>query len=155
LFCAWERPEGKVLVLTVNLDQGDLPLRTAFPILASNALAWFAGGRGELREALATGATTEVALPSGGEQYLPRAPDGSPREPPAGAAKATVGPLDQVGVWAVVPEGPDAPPVQEIACNLASAAESDLRPPEGLPAPAAEGGIAAGLLGRPVWFYLL
>jgi hypothetical protein len=45
--------------------------------------------------------------------------------------------------------------VQEVACNLTSAAESDLRPPEGLPAPAAEGGAAASLLGRPVWFYLI
>src|SRR5438445_4284086 len=50
LYCAIERSEGKVLVLTVNLDQGDLPLRTAFPIMATNALAWFAGERGELRE---------------------------------------------------------------------------------------------------------
>ena len=39
LYCAIERPEGKVLVLTVNLDQGDLPFRTAFPIMATNALA--------------------------------------------------------------------------------------------------------------------
>src|SRR5207244_12218198 len=121
-------PEGKVLVLTVNLDQGDLPLRTAFPILASNALAWFAGGRGELREALAIGATTEITLPSGGGEYLLRAPDGATRKLPAGAAKVTVGPLDKVGVWAVVPAGEGAMPVQEIACNLASAAESDLRP---------------------------
>jgi hypothetical protein len=155
LYCAWERPEGKVLALTVNLEQGDLPLRTAFPILASNALAWFAGGRGELRESLATGATTEVTLPSAGSQYLLRAPNGATRKLPTGVTKTTVGPLDQVGVWAVVPEGPNAPPVQEVACNLTSAAESDLRPPEGLPAPAAEGGAAASLLGRPVWFYLI
>jgi hypothetical protein len=155
LYCAWERPEGKVLLLTVNLDQGDLPLRTAFPILASNALAWFAGGRGELREALATGATTEVTLPATGGPFLLRAPDGQTRKLPADVAKATVGPLDKVGVWAVVPDGPDAAPVQEIACNLASAAESDLRPPEGLPAPTTEGSSVAGLLSRPLWFYLI
>ncbi|HEY1380544.1 MAG TPA: BatA and WFA domain-containing protein [Gemmataceae bacterium] len=155
LYCAWDRPEGKVLALTVNLDQGDLPLRTAFPILAGNALAWFAGGRGELRESLATGATTDVALPSSGGTFVLRAPDGGTRPLPAGVTKATVGPLDRVGVWAVIPEGPDAVPVQEIACNLANAAESDLRPPEGLPAPAEAGGAAAGLLGRPVWYYLV
>jgi hypothetical protein len=155
LYSSWERPEGKVLALTVNLDKGDLPLRTAFPILASNALAWFAGGRGELREALATGATTEVMLPKTDGSFLLRAPDGSTRKLPAGTAHVTVGPLDQVGVWAVVPEGPDAAPVQEIACNLASAAESDLRSPEGLPAPAVEGGAVASLFGRPVWFYLI
>src|SRR5262249_14573806 len=47
LYAAFERPEGKMAVLTVNLDKGDLPLRTAFPILSMNALAWFAGNRGE------------------------------------------------------------------------------------------------------------
>ena len=50
-----DRPEGKVLVLTVNLDKGDLPLQTAFPILAMNALGWFTGSQGELRESLPTG----------------------------------------------------------------------------------------------------
>ncbi len=57
-----ERPGLKVLLLTVNLDEGDLPLRTAFPILMANALNWFAENRGELREALPTGAITEVEL---------------------------------------------------------------------------------------------
>ena len=64
LFSALERPEGKVLILSVNLDKGDLPLRTAFPILATNALNWFAGARGELREAYATGAIAEITLPT-------------------------------------------------------------------------------------------
>ena len=57
-----ERPGQKVLLLTVNLDEGDLPLRTAFPILMMNALNWFTENRGELREALPTGAITEVDL---------------------------------------------------------------------------------------------
>ena len=57
-----ERPGLKVLLLTVNLDEGDLPLRTAFPILMMNALNWFTENRGELREALPTGAITEIEL---------------------------------------------------------------------------------------------
>ena len=60
LYFAIERPSGKVLVLTVNLDEGDLPLRTAFPIMVTNALAWFAGHRGDLRESLATGCVSEL-----------------------------------------------------------------------------------------------
>ena len=52
LYFSLKRPAGDLLVLTVNLDRGDLPLRTAFPILMSNALSWFAGtkpssGRGQ------------------------------------------------------------------------------------------------------------
>jgi von Willebrand factor type A domain/Aerotolerance regulator N-terminal len=51
LYCACESPRGKVLVLTVNLDEGDLTFRTAFPILVTNALTWFAGRGAELQEA--------------------------------------------------------------------------------------------------------
>jgi hypothetical protein len=144
-----------VLVLTVNLDQGDLPLRTAFPIMATNALAWFAGEKGELREALAAGATTEVTLPTRSGEFLLRAPDGRTRRLPPGVGKTTIGPLDQCGIWKVVPDEPDAKPLVEIACNMANATESDIRPPESLPGAAAEGGVAAGFMGRPIWFYLI
>ncbi len=37
LYASIDRPEGKVLVLTVNLEKGDLPLQTAFPIMVANA----------------------------------------------------------------------------------------------------------------------
>jgi hypothetical protein len=164
LFCAVERPQGKVLVLTVNLDQGDLPLRTAFPILATNALAWFSGNRGELREALAAGAVTEVDLSAKADlpsELLLRAPDGSTRKLPAKGGKVTVGPLDQCGVWSIAAAASGAKadeevkPLHEIACNLASRAESDLRPPEGLVAKEDDAPLTAGLAGRPVWFYLI
>src|SRR5262249_44189661 len=55
LRATFDRPAGKVVVLTVDLDKSDLPLQTAFPILMSNALAWFTGGRDDLRESLASG----------------------------------------------------------------------------------------------------
>jgi hypothetical protein len=156
LLVALERPEGKVLILTVNLDKGDLPLRTAFPILATNTLGWFAGGRGELREAVAAGAITDVTLPEiKGSQYLLRSPGGQTRKLPPEVQRTTIGPLDQCGVWSIVGETPGAAPIQEIACNLASRAESDLRPPEELPSLGAEPERAMGFAGRPIWFYLL
>jgi hypothetical protein len=159
LYCAIDRPEGKVLVLTVNLDLGDLPLRTAFPILTMNALAWFSGNRGELRESLAAGAVAEVALPEkAGSELLLWAPDGTSRKLPAGVSRTTIGPLDQVGIWGIAAASPDgkpaATPVYEMACNLASRAESDVRPPETLAARADEP-VAAGWGGQPLWFYLL
>jgi hypothetical protein len=156
LLCLLDRPDGKVLVLTVNLDRGDLPLRTAFPILATNALAFFAGGRGELREALAAGAVTEIALPDKqGDEFLLRSPDGQTRKLPPNVKKTTIGPLDQCGLWAIVPNVAGAAPVQEIACNLANRAESDLRPPESLASTGVEQAAALGFAGRPLWFYLL
>jgi hypothetical protein len=145
-----------VLILTVNLEKGDLPLRTAFPILVTNTLGWFAGGRGELREALAAGSITEVVLPETAEaQYLLRGPDGQTRKLPPGVARTTVGPLDQCGVWSIVADTPGATPIQEIACNLANREESDLRPPESLPSLGEEPARAMGFAGRPIWFYLI
>jgi hypothetical protein len=160
---------SKVLVLTVNLDQGDLPLRTAFPIMATNALAWFAGHRGELRESLASGAITEVELTgdrtSKAESTLAEnnvlvAPGGERRALPAGLAKTTVGPLDKCGVWKIVPavDGNDPSvekPLLELACNLANRQESDVRTPEALLEKQTPTTVTAGLLVRPVWFYLV
>jgi hypothetical protein len=155
LYAALERPEGKVLVLTVNLEKGDLPLRTAFPILMTNALAWFTANRGELREALAAGSTTEVELPNGVSDLQLWPPAGEGRKLVGGVTKTTIGPLDRCGIWSIAAQRPDAdhPPPLEIACNLASRSESDLRPPEDLVASPET--VTAGLGMRPIWFYLL
>jgi von Willebrand factor type A domain/Aerotolerance regulator N-terminal len=152
LYLAFDRPEGKVLVLTVNLDQSELPLRTAFPILAGNALTWLAGYRDELREAVPTGAVVEVALPTAAGELQLWAPDGRARRLPGGGTQVTVGPLDQCGVWRIAADA-DGPAVAEVACNLASAQESNLRPTETWeeqPEPP-----VGGLLWKPVWFYLV
>jgi hypothetical protein len=157
LLCTFDRPEGKVLVLTVDLDKSDLPLQTAFPIMVSNALAWFVGGQGELRESLAAGAVTEVELsaPGKGERRLV-SPDGRSRALPDGPTRATLGPLDRCGIWTVSrasePGKATVPPL-ELACNLASLQESDLRPADGLEARTARAGLGFGA--PPVWFGLI
>ena len=175
LFFAVNRPEGRVLVLTVNLDKGDLPLRTAFPITVANALHWFAGSKGDLRESLAAGSLATVssndfARPAKGQALVLRSPAGDLKPLPANSERMTIGPLDQCGVWSILEESTQASqsgktppgsesmstPLLEIACNLASAAETDVRPPEELLA--AKTGVSpvlSGLGSRPVWFWLL
>jgi hypothetical protein len=154
LLATFDRPSGKVVVLTVDLDKSDLPLQTAFPILVSNALAWLAGGRDDLRESLASGSLAEVDLPPGRAGLVLRAPDGSTRPLPGAGARATVGPLDRCGVWGVVRAGGrDGPPVAEVACNLASPVESELRAPPGVRPGRLR--TASGFGGRPAWFYLV
>jgi hypothetical protein len=171
LYFSIERPGGKVLVLTVNLDQGDLTFRTAFPIMVTNALGWFAGQAGELRESLAAGAVTEVVLPAASdtaEQPLVlRSPSGLTRPLPAGLAKTSIGPLDEGGVWSIQAAGSVSPPASgnkgtrsvpvtlELACNLSNRAESDLRVPEKLLAAEPEATAAANWFARPLWFYLI
>ena len=177
LLATIERPGQKVLLLTVNLDEGDLPLRTAFPILMMNALNWCTEHRGELRESLPTGAITEIELtrraggvsppvggltgdaqPTGGLTPPARleliAPDGRRSALPVQSGRLSLGPFDQCGVWRVVADEGDAT-LLELACNLADRNESDVRVPkseETTPASV----VSAGLLGnRPVWFWLI
>jgi len=178
LFFAVNRPEGRVLVLTVNLDKGDLPLRTAFPITVANALHWFAGNKQDLRESLPAGSlamvsSNDFARPVKGQTLLLQTPTGDLKPLPVHAERMTVGPLDQCGVWKIVEEsslsvmknGADGSgaateegpaPLLEIACNLASAAESDVRPPEDLlAANVIASPVMAGLGSKPIWFWLL
>jgi hypothetical protein len=178
LFFAVNRPEGRVLVLTVNLDKGDLPLRTAFPITVANALHWFAGNKQDLRESLAAGSlatisSSDFAHPAKSASLLLKNPAGELKPLPA-IERMTIGPLDRCGVWSIVEDpgstepGKDTTtmpgdktqagesPLLEIACNLASATESDVRPPEELLTNSTTTSpVLAGLGSRPVWFWLL
>ncbi len=168
IFAAVNRPEGKVLVLTANLTEGDLAFRTAFPILVSNAVGWFSGNAGELRESLATGNTTEIDLStiskpaSSAADKTPHvllSPRGVSRPLPEAADKITVGPLETCGVWQVAaaasaPSDGTETPLLELACNLANATESDLRTPESLKEHEVPLPMAAALFSRPIWFYL-
>jgi hypothetical protein len=167
LYFAIEQPGRKVLVLTVNLDQGDLTFRTAFPIMATNALSWFAGQSGELRESLAAGAVTElpVHVVDGTEALVCKTPSGKTLALPVGSSKAVIGPLDECGIWSLVCEQPAANsstsdgtrnvPTMEVACNLANRMESDLRAPESLLKTQPAVALAATWFARPIWFYLI
>jgi hypothetical protein len=161
LYFLHTREGHKLLLLTVNLDRGDLALRTAFPIMITNALGWFAGQSGELRESLASGAITEVELPTSPPRTLVLlAPSGETRPLPSGLPRATIGPIDQCGIWRVQPAAdPGAQkavvPILELACNLASRTESDVRVPEKLTNNHVTASLAGGWLTRPIWFYLI
>ena len=165
--------QGKILIWNATLDEGDLPLRTAFPILISNAIQWFAGDPGSWREAYATGtaatvtadvtrnasAQPAVATDVGADYHLVR-PDGSTTPLARPAPDWTIGPLDQAGVWRVerhIAAAVDADAgagtrvtVAEVACNLASRSESDVRV-----APSAIRDVAGpGSGGWPLWILL-
>ena len=152
----------KLLLLTVNLDRGDLALRTAFPIMITNALGWFAGQEGELRESLASGAIAEIELPQVDEGTLAiKSPQGTLQQLPAGLTEATIGPLDECGIWSVEAVGKDGQSTEttkslvELACNLSNRQESDLRVPEALLDSRESASLAGGWFTRPLWFYLV
>ncbi len=152
----------KLLLLTVNLDRGDLALRTAFPIMITNALGWFAGQAGELRESLASGAVAEVDLPTDQSTALVlKTPSGESRLLPSGLTRTTFGPLEECGIWRVeklseeTPETNESAPLLELACNLANRGESDIRVPEVLAKTRSPVSLAGGWFTRPIWFYLV
>ena len=173
LFFAVNRAEGKVLVMTGNLDKGDLPLRTAFPIFVGNALHWFAGNKSDLRESLATGSVMTVtandfASPPRENQLVLINPSGLRRNLPMTVDKTTFGPLDQCGVWRIEEEQSPSiksstetgtvsvtAPLMEIACNLSNSMESDIRPTvELLSEKTTPSPMLSGFGSRPIWFWL-
>lgn len=168
LYASIKRASGKLLVLTVNIDQGDLAFRTAFPIMVTNALGWFAGQSGELRESLAAGAVAEVHFPASakaGDRLFLVSPSGVQRPLPPSVEKANIGPLDECGVWSIrraaaneqAGESQSASPaLVELACNLSNRAESELRAADATTAPDyLAAGFAGGWMTRPFWFYLI
>ncbi|MBC7967253.1 MAG: hypothetical protein H7Z17_15165 [Fuerstia sp.] len=181
-----KRPEGKCLVLCVNLDHSDLAFRTAFPIMVANSLGWFSGSTGELQPSLPIGAVTSVTIDdmaTTAEDLELLSPDGSTspvvvttREdlrtvtpaatnssPVDASSEITIGPLNEVGVWSVVhslrdPQTKaDSPEtvLAEVAVNLASDRETDLRPLKDLTESPHTQLASAGWFSRPAWFYLI
>jgi hypothetical protein len=131
-------PDSELVVLTANLKESDLPLRTVFPLLLSNTLNWFfptketgvtsvsagelfqlrpAGQAGPVADSLATGTT--LASPTGKRQVFNTEADG------------LLGPLEQTGIWQVVPTEVDqTQPANEplrLACNMTNPRESNLK----------------------------
>lgn len=158
-----KRSGGKCLVLSADINEGDLAFRTAFPIMVTNSLGWFAGQTGELRESLVTGSIAKVELPDAGSQSTVELTLSSP----GGASQVlsvrglqeasylSIPPLDECGVWTIGNGtiASDAAPIVELAVNLANESETDLRTPAELLKDEPQI-LVAGWFTRPIWFYL-
>ena len=156
-------PERNVLVLSADLSRSDLPLRTAFPILVSQALIHFRSSGGGLEKAYSTGEVVRVSLAdlrmrSDMDQVILRSPSGVEQPLPikSGSDKSGVvslGMLPECGVWELYEPDGEAP-VLRIACNLTNSETSNLRYADasfyaGTPDTAA---LRSGI--RPIWFWL-
>jgi hypothetical protein len=157
-----KRSGGKCLVLSVDINEGDLAFRTAFPIMVTNSLGWFAGQIGELRESLATGSMTEVGVADAdvesASEFLLLSP--SLESQPLTVRGTVDNPhlsipsLDECGVWSIARgTSDDAVPLIDLAVNLANDAETDLRAPAELMTEEPQT-LIAGWFTRPIWFYL-
>ena len=142
--------ETSCVVLSVSLSDGDLPMRTVFPLLVSNVVQWFTGNTGISTAGIRTGAKATVALPANWnsdptksmtEVFL-RSPQGDTRtavrREGIGRSSSTIElpSLKEQGVWNMSVARPQAgrkkqsnngDSVVKIPVNLASQQESDLR----------------------------
>lgn len=172
-----KRTRGRCLVLSVDINEGDLAFRTAFPIMVANAMGWFAGRSGELRPSLSTGAMTVVdgtsASADRARQYELLSPSGTRHaleasELGTGAlseqqVRLTIPPLAECGIWSVFAKDqfrentkkdrPTALPTAQLAVNLASPEETDVRTPADRITQSQQTQLA-GWFTRPIWYYL-
>ena len=164
LYARIRRDKGDVLVLAVDLANGDLPLRTSFPIMITNALNELSGNIDRSQLAIVAGKSEMVELPDYLQATDSALPDNLRIEAPDGeVALATVvdgrlaNKLDQIGVWNVRATQDSATDNSEsewlIACNLVDRNESDLR--VGDHADSGQAVEVSSSTSRPAWFYLL
>ncbi len=66
------RSSGDVIVLNVDLDQSDLPLKIAFPVLMKNSLEFLMGLDGELTYSVPSGQVASVRLPPSQREVNPQ-----------------------------------------------------------------------------------
>lgn len=209
VYASLRRPNGRCLVLSINLDRSDLAFRTAFPILVANSLGWFSGASGEMQTSMTTGSVRSLAVATNHPYLRSVSPAnaGRSRQPVesstnpnslapqlrdvSGAGRVTtvkvqlaspssqtsevllqtavetettsttVGPLNECGIWKLMPpETSDAnlaghASLAEVAVNLASDRETDLRPLDQLKSSAVTETTRSGWFSRPLWFYLI
>jgi len=152
LYLQFVADHQQTLVLTADLNQGDLSLRTAFPILMSQALTYFRNSE-ELQKAYSTAEPVKLMLQTEHVQVILRSPSGREENFPCHDGSVFLGRLGESGVWTVL-EPESGRILSRIACNLFSVSESNLRLIAEVPAPVATEPEVASFFLRPIWSYL-
>lgn len=100
LLLAGEVAGRRVVILTFSLQQSDLPLRPAFPILMANLVTYLAPGLGGLVPAeLAAGDALAISTPPGVNRLRLAGPSGEETSLPVEAGRATLSALEQPGLY--------------------------------------------------------
>ena len=164
LFVRFPRPDGDVVVLNISLDDSDLPLRTAFPILLGNTIAAMSGSTQDIAHAVPTGTAVRFRGQWGGDEADSMeltGPSGTSVRAIRSGEQWIVAPLTESGVYTLTTPSDSeadqssaaAAAVPVLACNLFDAVESDLRP-TATDASAALSIQRSGR-GRPVWWQVV
>lgn len=127
LVVAGERDGQRLLYFGWNLLESDMPLRVAFPIIVSNAVAWLTGTERAIGGGIAvrTGQQFALAIPEGGAKTLAlQKPDGERVSVDASSGLARLRMVDLVGDYTLT--GLKSPVV--LSANMLNEEEGDVAP---------------------------
>lgn len=129
LLLAGEVEGRRVVILPFALQQSDLPLRPAFPIIMANFITYLAPGAASLLPVdVVPGQTLSLSLPAAVNQLRLVAPDGATATVAAEAGRVTLPPLIQPGLYHITFEPGDALPPATLAVNFFNPLESNIAP---------------------------
>jgi len=149
LYLQFVSENQRTLVLTADLDQGDFALRTAFPIMITQALVYFRNSE-ELQRAYSTAERVKLTVQTEKTQIVLRSPSGKEELFPCQDGVVSLGILGECGVWTIL-EPDTGQEITQIACNLFHATESNLRSATVSVQSETE---SDTLFVRPIWYYL-
>ena len=126
LVLAGERHGGRVLYLTFDPLQSDLPLRVAFPVMLLNAATWMTEGIGgsDVGGLVATGSSYTLPVPGEEPTVKVVKPSGKTLDGTVAAGLLRFNGVDEAGIYHVELPGERV----SFAANLASRRESRIAP---------------------------
>lgn len=159
LLLAGETAGRRVVILTFDLHDSDLPLRIAFPVLMANITSWLSPGQAlAFSGSLAPGRPAALSPAAGASALLVQKPDGEQRILTADEEQTILfEETDQLGIYTVIArEGAGDRIAGRFAVNLFAPQESSIAPAATLSlVQRGEEAAAAGDVGRrELWPWL-
>lgn len=154
LIVAGRRNGYRMVALTFDPRQSDLPLRVAWPLLLLNSIDWFVEENdSDTFSSYRTGETWQLPVPAGAEEARIVDPDGRERSVPVVDGRAVYAGTD-TGFYTLRTPGSD----ETFAVNLGPVDESIIEPRESLELAGTKAGTvteARAGLRKELWLYLV
>lgn len=129
MLLAGEQSGRRIGVLGFALQNSDLPLQIAFPVLMANLVGYLAPGQGSDAAQLQPGQPLVVPVPPDATRVTVTNPAGNVAELTPQNNQALYGDTDALGVYTISIERPNADPLaRATAVNLQNAGESRVAP---------------------------
>jgi len=130
LLLAGEHGGYRIVIVTFDLHDSDLPLQIAFPVLIANITGWLSPGRAfDAPGSLRPGDPVQITPGASTTAVLVEKPDGATWTEPVGEGPMLFADTGQLGLYTVALRDADGErPAGTFAVNLFSPLESEIRP---------------------------